>query len=222
MKTWSDMSDQEKLVAYYTEHIQFANSIEVMCTKFSTQPTYITSWAEKQNLPVFDYHMYMNIKGRQEISWATPERRRRRDVFMDIAKVVSTRSTCLSCQVGAVVVVENRVVATGYNGAPSGKYHCTTVGVCRKSLFGFKHWDQSIPGQTGSAYEVSRSVHAEQSCVAQAAKFGIAINGGDIYCTRIPCVICQRLLINAGIKQAFYIDDDDSEIRSMDLEKVNI
>ncbi|WP_407306234.1 deoxycytidylate deaminase [Desulfosporosinus sp. SB140] len=114
--------------------------------------------------------------------------------FMQMAHVVSERSTCLRRQVGAVMVKDKQILCTGYNGSPSGLQHCDEIGCLRQSL--------SIP--SGERHEICRAVHAEQNALVQAAKHGVAITGADLYTTHQPCVLCTKLLINVGIKRVFY------------------
>ena len=103
--------------------------------------------------------------------------------FMEIARVVSKRSTCLRRSVGAVIVKNRQIVATGYNGTPSGLEHCAVTGCLREQL--------KVPS-------------AEQNAVVQAAFHGVSVNGGTLYCTHQPCVVCTKILINAGIKRIVY------------------
>ena len=117
--------------------------------------------------------------------------------FMMMAELVSTRSTCLRRKVGAVVVKEKRVLTTGYNGAPKGLRHCEEVGCVRQN--------QNI--ETGTRHELCRGVHAEQNAVVQAAYFGISIKGASIYTTCFPCVMCTKILLNAGISEIIYKND---------------
>jgi dCMP deaminase len=114
--------------------------------------------------------------------------------FMQLAFVVAERSTCLRRQVGAVIVKEKQILSTGYNGSPSGLLHCDEVGCLRQSL--------SVP--SGERQEICRAVHAEQNALVQAAKHGVAIMEADLYVTHQPCVLCTKLLINAGIRRAVY------------------
>lgn len=114
--------------------------------------------------------------------------------FMQLAQVVSGRSTCLRRQVGAVIVKDKQILSTGYNGSPSGLRHCAEVGCLRQQL--------GIP--SGERTEICRAVHAEQNALVQAAKHGVAIQGADIYTTVEPCVLCTKLLINAGIRRIIY------------------
>ena len=113
---------------------------------------------------------------------------------MAITKMVAKRTTCLRRGVGAVLVKDKRILATGYNGAPAGLKHCEEVGCLREN--------ESIP--SGTRHELCRGLHAEQNVIVQAAYHGIAIGGATIYCTNKPCVICSKMIINAGIKKIVY------------------
>jgi len=113
---------------------------------------------------------------------------------MTIAEMVAKRSTCLRRHVGAILVKDKRILATGYNGAPAGLKHCEEVGCIRQNA--------SIP--SGERHELCRGLHAEQNAIIQAAYHGISIAGSNIYCTNKPCVICSKMLINAGIVKIFY------------------
>lgn len=110
--------------------------------------------------------------------------------FMEMAEVVARRSTCLRRQVGAVLVKDRRVLASGYNGAPSGMAHCQETGCLRQQL--------GIP--SGQQHEMCRGLHAEQNAIIQAALHGTSINGSLLYVTHQPCVICAKMMINAGVK----------------------
>jgi len=114
--------------------------------------------------------------------------------FMDIVDLVSKRSTCLRRHVGAVIVRDKRILATGYNGAPSGIRHCKEVGCLRDKL--------NIP--SGERHELCRGLHAEQNAIIQAALHGVSIMGSTLYCTNHPCIICTKMLINAGITKIVY------------------
>ncbi len=116
------------------------------------------------------------------------------EYFLMLAKLAATRSTCLAFPVGAVIVKDRQVVATGYNGSPSGSVHCTTQGYCYPELSSCDV-SSSFP---------SRAVHAEANAIAQAAKHGISCGGGSIYVTLEPCLSCLKLIISAGIKQVYY------------------
>ncbi|OQY25257.1 MAG: cytidine deaminase [Desulfobacteraceae bacterium 4572_35.2] len=122
--------------------------------------------------------------------------------FMDIACLVASRSTCLRRQVGAVIVKDKNVLTTGYNGTPSGIRHCSETGCLREQL--------NIP--SGERHELCRGLHAEQNAIIQAAKHGVNIADSTLYCTNAPCVICAKMLINAGIKKIVYMDGYPDEL----------
>ncbi|MDR2162722.1 MAG: cytidine/deoxycytidylate deaminase family protein [Clostridiales Family XIII bacterium] len=114
------------------------------------------------------------------------------EYFMGIAKLTSERSTCLRRQVGAVIVQDKQIVATGYNGAPKGIAHCDEKGGCLREKLG-------VP--SGERQELCRALHAEQNAIVQAATSGQSIEGATIYITHQPCVICAKMIINAGIRK---------------------
>lgn len=116
------------------------------------------------------------------------------EYFLMLAKLAATRSTCLAFPVGAVIVKNKQVLATGYNGPPSGSAHCIAQGYC---YLGLSSCDASkaMP---------SRAVHAEANAIAQAGKHGIATNGSSVYVTLEPCLSCLKLIISAGIREVFY------------------
>jgi len=118
------------------------------------------------------------------------------EYFMEIARLISRRSTCLRRSVGAVLVRERRLLTTGYNGAPSGMAHCAETG-CRRQARG-------VP--SGERAEICRGLHAEQNAIIQAAFHGASIAGSSLYCTIQPCSICVKMLINAGIEEIVYED----------------
>jgi len=116
------------------------------------------------------------------------------EYFMEIAQLVARRSTCLRRQVGAVLVKDKKILATGYNGAPTGLEHCLDVGCLRERL--------NIP--SGERHELCRGLHAEQNAIIQAAYHGVSIRESTIFCTNLPCSICSKMLINAGIQEIKY------------------
>jgi dCMP deaminase len=118
------------------------------------------------------------------------------DYFMDIAALVARRSTCLRRDVGALLVRDRRILATGYNGAPSGLQHCLDRGCLREHL--------GVP--SGERHELCRGLHAEQNAIIQAALHGVSVKGAHLYCTNHPCVICVKMIINAGIVKITYRD----------------
>ncbi len=114
------------------------------------------------------------------------------EYFMEMAELTSKRSTCIRRQVGAVIVKEKHIIATGYNGAPRGVKHCEERGGCLREKL-------NVP--SGERHELCMAVHAEQNAIIQAATLGQSIEGGVIYVTHQPCVICAKMIINAGIKR---------------------
>ncbi len=116
--------------------------------------------------------------------------------FMEIAGIVSKRSTCIRRQVGAVIVKDRRILATGYNGAPNRLKHCAELGCVRQEK-------NVAPGER---HELCRGLHAEQNAIIQAAYHGVSINNSVLYSTHLPCSICIKMVINAGIAQVFYLE----------------
>ena len=113
------------------------------------------------------------------------------EYFMEIADLVSARSTCLRRRVGAVIIRDKRILSTGYNGAPAGLAHCSEVGCLREKL--------KIP--SGKNLELCRGLHAEQNAIIQAALSGTSISGSTAYVTCQPCIVCAKMLINSGVKK---------------------
>lgn len=132
--------------------------------------------------------------------------------FMRMAELVSSRSTCLRRKVGAVIIKEKRVLSTGYNGAPKGLEHCSEVGCVREQ--------QDV--SSGTRHELCRGVHAEQNAVIQAAYFGVSIKGATIYTTAFPCVLCSKILVNAGIEEIIYKDDYVDDLSKSIMEESDI
>lgn len=135
--------------------------------------------------------------------------------FMDMAQLVSTWSSCIrpNRQVGAVIVRNKRILATGYNGAPSGVKSCVERGVCMRETLGI---------ESGTRQELCYAVHAEQNAIAQAAKMGHELEGSTMYITHSPCSICARLIINAGIKRIVFRDNYPDEFSLALLEEAGI
>lgn len=122
--------------------------------------------------------------------------------FMDITSLVATRSSCLRRQVGALLVKDRNILATGYNGVPSGITHCDATGCLRERL--------NVP--SGERHELCRGLHAEQNAIIQAARHGVNIHGATLYCTTMPCIICSKMLINAGIVRVVYAEGYADEL----------
>jgi len=130
------------------------------------------------------------------------------EYFLEMAQLVAKRSTCLRRKVGAVLVKDKRILATGYNGAPRGLRHCIEIGCMREKL--------NIP--SGERHELCRALHAEQNALIQASLYGVSVNGSLLYATNQPCVICAKMLINAGI-QEIIIGDGYPDKMAMDFLK---
>lgn len=130
------------------------------------------------------------------------------EYFLNISKVVATRSTCLRHKVGSVIVKDRRILATGYNGAPSGMAHCLDIGCIRET--------EHIP--SGTQHEKCRAVHSEQNAIIQAAVHGVSIDGATLYCTHQPCILCAKMIINSGIKRVVYGESypDEESLRYFD------
>ncbi len=130
------------------------------------------------------------------------------EYFMGITRLVAQRATCIRRRVGAILVKDKRILCSGYNGAPTGIAHCRETGCLREQL--------KVP--SGEKHELCRGVHAEQNAIIQAACHGIPVNGAVLYCTNLPCAICAKMIINAGIKSVYYQDgyDDPMTTRMFD------
>ena len=131
--------------------------------------------------------------------------------FMEMAQVASKRSTCLRRSVGAVIVKDKRILSTGYNGTPKGMAHCEEVGCLRTKL--------NVP--SGKMHELCRGIHAEQNAVIQAAVHGVSVDGATLYCTHQPCVVCTKILINAGIKRIVYANPYPDELAENMMKEAN-
>lgn len=118
------------------------------------------------------------------------------EYFLSITQHVATRSTCTRRKVGAIIVRDKRIIATGYNGVPAGIRHCDVVGCLRDEL--------QVP--SGERHELCRGLHAEQNAIIQASSHGVSIAGSTLYCTNMPCSICSKMLINAKIKTICYAE----------------
>ena len=113
------------------------------------------------------------------------------EYFLKIASVVAERSTCRRHHVGTVAVGNKHILATGYNGAPSGAKDCLELGCLRDEL--------NIP--SGTRHEICRGIHAEQNVIIQASLHGVSLEGSTIYATHTPCTLCAKMLVNAKIKR---------------------
>ena len=135
------------------------------------------------------------------------------EYFMGMAKLTSQRSTCLRRKVGAVIVKDKHIIATGYNGAPRGLSHCAELGGCLRE-------ELNVP--SGQRHELCRALHAEQNAIIQAATLGQSIEGASIYITHQPCSICSKMIINAGIDRIVVDEGYPDELATNLLEEAGI
>ncbi len=132
--------------------------------------------------------------------------------FIEMAFLVSKRSTCLRRQVGAILVKDKHILATGYNGAARDLKHCEEIGCLREKM--------KVP--SGERHEICRGLHAEQNAIIQAAKMGVIIQDAVIYTTHKPCILCAKMLINSGIKEIFYVHGYPDELSDEMLKESGI
>ena len=134
------------------------------------------------------------------------------EYFLEMAQVAAKRSTCLRRQVGAVLVKDRRLLATGYNGAPQKLKHCGEISCLRETM--------GIP--SGERHELCRGLHAEQNAIIQAALHGVSTKGSTLYCTNHPCVICAKMIINAGISRVVIRDGYHDQLAAEMLKEAGI
>jgi len=134
------------------------------------------------------------------------------EYFMGIVRQVATRSTCLRRHVGAIIVRDRRILATGYNGAPRGLAHCDVVGCLRERL--------GIP--SGQRQEICRGLHAEQNAIIQGALHGVSVAGGTMYVTHQPCITCAKMIINSGIERVICANTYPDEMARDMLEEAGV
>lgn len=134
------------------------------------------------------------------------------EYFMAITQMVAQRSTCLRRRVGAILVSDKRIIATGYNGAPSNIKHCLEVGCLREQ--------KGIP--SGERHELCRGLHAEQNAIIQAALHGFSVGGSTLYCTNLPCSICTKMLINIQLEKVYYKEGYPDELTSLLMSEAQI
>ncbi len=134
---------------------------------------------------------------------------------MDLTEQVATWSSCFKSdrQVGAVIVKNKRILTTGYNGAPEGVVSCKEKGECLRVKLGIA---------SGTRHELCYAVHAEQNAIIQAARLGIVLEGATLYCTHQPCVICAKMIINAGIKRIVYKEGYPDEFSTQLLQEAGV
>lgn len=135
------------------------------------------------------------------------------EYFMQMAELTAQRSTCLRRKVGAVIVKDKHIIATGYNGAPRGLHHCGDLGGCLRQKLG-------VP--SGQRHELCRALHAEQNAIIQAATLGQSIENASIYITHQPCVICAKMIINAGINRIVVKEGYPDELSAEILEEAGL
>ena len=124
------------------------------------------------------------------------------EYFLRITHEIAQRATCLRRKVGALLVMDKRILATGYNGAPRGLPHCSEVGCLREH--------HNVP--SGERHELCRGLHAEMNALLQAAEYGIRTAGATLYTTAYPCSLCAKMLINAGIRRVVITEDYPDEL----------
>ncbi|MDO5707642.1 MAG: dCMP deaminase family protein [Andreesenia angusta] len=134
------------------------------------------------------------------------------EYFIEIVNVIKKRSTCCRRQVGALIVKDKKILSTGYNGSPTGLAHCEEVGCLRDKL--------NIP--SGQRHELCRGLHAEQNAIVHAAHSGVSIAGSTIYVTNQPCILCAKMIINAGIVRIVYEEGYPDELAMKLLEEANV
>jgi dCMP deaminase len=134
------------------------------------------------------------------------------EYFMSITRLVAGRSTCLRRHVGAVLVRDRHLLATGYNGPPAGLPHCDETGCIREKL--------GVP--TGERHELCRGIHAEQNAIIQSANYGTGIRGSTIYTTLHPCSVCAKMIINAGIVRVVTDDSYPDDLASDMLSEAGV
>ncbi len=132
--------------------------------------------------------------------------------FMDFAKLAETRSTCLRRKVGAVIVKDRMILATGYNGAPKDVAHCSEVECLRQKM--------KVP--SGQRHELCRGLHAEQNAIIQAAYHGVNIQQSSMYCTFRPCMICVKMIINAGIFRVVFLGQYEDQLAQAMAEEAGL
>ena len=134
------------------------------------------------------------------------------DYFMEITRLVAKRSTCLRRHVGAIIVRDKRILATGYNGAPRGLPHCSETGCLREKM--------GVP--PGQKQELCRGLHAEQNAIIQAALSGVSIENSQLYSVTRPCVVCAKMIINAGIKRVVFEEGYPDSLAEQMLDEAGV
>lgn len=135
------------------------------------------------------------------------------DYFMEMAELASKRATCIRRKVGAILVRDNQVLSTGYNGAPRGLENCCDLNECLR---------QTLNVPSGEKHELCRAVHAENNAITQCAVNGVSCKGATLYVTTSPCVMCLKQIINAGIVKIIASDAYPDELSQKMLKESNI
>jgi dCMP deaminase len=136
------------------------------------------------------------------------------EYFLEIAKTASKRGSCFrGKKVGAVLVKDKQILSTGYNGAPKGVENCLELGKCIRD-------EKRLA--SGERLEFCRATHAEANALAQAAFQGVATKGATLYATHFPCVLCTKLLINAGVNEIVYTEEENDELSKGFLEEAGV
>lgn len=178
------------------EKLYLDTNIQVQCNILNENITYYAGvFSDKAGIYKCDnlenrLELIKEIDIHKQLDWD--------NYFMEMAYIVSRRATCERRKVGAVIVKDNRILSTGYNGAPKGLNHCYNNGGCIREKMGIS---------SGKNHELCRAVHAEQNAIIQCASHGVSTEGATIYITTSPCSQCLKMLINAGIKRIVTIED---------------
>lgn len=142
------------------------------------------------------------LKQKSETSNTSKNQQKWDKRFLNLANEVASWTSCMRRHVGSVIVKDKRIIATGYNGASAGITSCVDRGYCLRDKLGIK---------SGTMQEICFATHAEQNALVQAAKLGASVDGGTIYVTHQPCIICTKLIINSGIKRVVYAHNYPNE-----------
>ena len=149
-----------------------------------------------------DYTIRMNTEGHKRPSWD--------EYFLQMADLVGTRGTCDRGHAGCVITREKRILSSGYAGSPVGLPHCDDVG----------HEMHTVTQEDGIvSRHCIRTTHAEMNAIANAARFGVAVDGATMYCKMAPCYACAKTLVNAGIKRYVCTKDYHGSARSKEIFK---
>lgn len=198
-KTLAELRQKEALENKKDAHVQQLNTVAKMAKVTLVNDSSIEALQQKVPQLVSDW-MYKLQDPRPD--WD--------HYFMNIAEQVKLRCTCMSPKKGAIIVKEKMILSTGYNGTPKKVKHCTDGG-CQRCTS--RHLGKMKPGQFS---EPCICCHAEENAIVQAAYNGVSTNGAWMYCTYTPCVVCAKMIINAGIQEVImkvlYPDDSGTKL----------